>query len=274
MFDAVMPFFIEFELTVYGLSFFGGTLLTLFVWKRAIGRRSWRIVDLVWISIGSLSTGAAVLATAALGTATEVQRNSERLRNDVITINSEANTMKSLYCSRNQGQMLPNARESLNALCAFVNSVVFDTAENSELRSVLEWVLVEFGKETKDELNHIERSGAIYKLQDFDDSEPHLSEIGNLKNLPLFSLKVGPDIIRNNIDLLLEASGYDLFIFELTDLRGKFERLTEKVEAFVPNIAVAKSRVYYLFARIMALMLLVFVVPLRIGKSIHDIKFA
>ncbi len=253
-----MNFVITHQLALIA-GFFGiGTLGALFLFRRGAGPKAWKVADLVWVVVGGLGALTALLAGVYKTDSVQLNRQIDVAFAASQTFDTEAARFRLLYC-----QADAELRDVLT-LCEKVEFLSASTAENRELPLFLEVTRISAPLQG---LTLFTRS-----RQEAKDHDKMMAEVRNFEAGRFLAFAAEDDATRSAAARLTEdpdrraiAVEFQLIARAYDDLIGKVGRLRTEWEYLQANTQ-------FLTAQILALCMVAFAAPFRLGKSVVELR--
>ena len=258
-----MNFFLENQtLSVLG-SFVLGSVIAAILYRRAQSSLSWKVADFVWVALGGIGAIAALLSGSYQDERGRVDRQIDI--SYAITKNFETSTTRFLllYCDKDrQG---PQFRAAVVVACKKTIALSTSAKANSELplfldvaqtRPPLSSVGVLFGQNQAGNAGGMTKTSAMAMVAGFDAAELQtIAVIDYPTRTALSTLEASP-FVEISIDYQVLAGNYSDLIKQLARVKAEWDYLEE-------NSLV-------LILQVVALCLIAFAAPFRLGKSIND----
>lgn len=248
------------QLTLLVLFFVAGCLGTAVLFRKPAGHRAWRLADLVWVVLGGFGALVAVLAGIYSADHSRLDRQIDLAYAASTAFDRDAARFRLRFCETPSGP-------DLAVLCEKVEFLSASTAANAELPLFI--ALTE----------------AVAPLQ-------------GLHVLPLGSDSDAPDMPKAGGDMRQAADAFDperFLVFAALDdptraalarlqearpgVAGDFRILAQSYQALIARLGRLKAEWDYLQAnahilvlQILALCLVSFAAPFRLGKSLVELR--
>ena len=248
-----MTFITDHQLQLIILFFLTGLIGTSFLFRKPPGHRAWKLADLVWVVLGGFGALVAVLAGLYSADSSRLDRQIDVAYASTAAFDRDAARFRLRFCD-------PAYDADIGVLCEKVEFLSASTAKNSELPlfiAVTDEVaplqglsILSFGDQDEvSEMNDMVRAfdpGQFLVFTTLDETTE--TAIANLRR------KV-PAIAG---DYLILARAYDDLVEQVGKLKEEWEYL--------------QSNAHILVLQIIALCLVSFAAPFRLGKSLVELK--
>ncbi|WP_299635768.1 hypothetical protein [uncultured Ruegeria sp.] len=252
-----MSFVTDNQLLLLILFFVIGTIGTAFLFRKPAGHRAWKLADLVWVVLGGIGALVAVLAGLYTSDSSRLDRQIDVAYAATLAFDRDAARFRLRFCD-------PAFDPDTAVLCEKVEFLSASTASNSELPlfiavtnevAPLQGLHFLVGGQSKDEMDEIRDRAAKADAFDIDQflvftslDESTQTAIDNMRR------KV-PAIAG---DYLILAQSYDDLIAQVGKLKEEWEYLQDNAHILV--------------LQIVALCLVSFAAPFRLGKSVVELR--
>lgn len=252
-----MSFVTDNQLLLLILFFVIGTIGTAFLFRKPAGHRAWKLADLVWVVLGGIGALVAVLAGLYTSDSSRLDRQIDVAYAATLAFDRDAARFRLRFCD-------PAFDPDTAVLCEKVEFLSASTASNSELPlfiavtnevAPLQGLHFLVGGQSKDEMDEIRDMAAKADAFDIDQflvftslDESTQTAIDNMRR------KV-PAIAG---DYLILAQSYDDLIAQVGKLKEEWEYLQDNAHILV--------------LQIVALCLVSFAAPFRLGKSVVELR--
>lgn len=251
-----MGFINDHQLPLILLCFLSGCAITAFLFRRHVSQRAWKVADLVWICLGGIGALTAVVAGVYAEDSSRLSRQIDIAYSAARTFDRDAARFRLAHCEVDH----PAAafRPAIHDLCDKVEFLSASTAGNSELplflavterAAPLQGLNLFFGEETEVMDVEIQRFDEAEFLA-FEASDDRTDAAANL-------LRQAPSVAGIAAEFRVLAQSYEDLIDEVMHLRDEWDVLQ------------AGSSILTL--QILALCLVAFAAPFRLGKSIVEL---
>lgn len=248
-------FIIDNQFPLLFLFFAGGCLGTAFILRKPAGHRAWQLADLVWVVLGLFGALGAVLAGIYKADSSRIARQIDIAYTATSAFDRDAARFRLRYCEG-------TTDVDLAVLCDRVDFLSASTAENADLPlfiAVTEDVsplqgLHFFGPGP---VGDMDMAGMMDAADKFDpDQLLAFTPLDDATRAAVTALRgPAPDISG---DYLVLAQTYDNLITQVRALKSEWEYL--------------QDRAWILLLQILALCLVSFAAPFRLGKSIIELR--
>lgn len=249
-----MTFVTENQLPLLILFFLIGSVGTGFLFRKPAGHRAWKLADLVWVVLGGIGALVAVLAGLYTSDSSRLDRQIDVAYAASSAFDRDAARFRLRFCD-------PAYDPDTGVLCEKVEFLSASTASNTDLPlfiavtnevAPLQGLHFLFGRQDKDEMEEMAAKADAFDIEQFlvftslDDETQ--TAIDNMRR------KV-PAIAG---DYLILAQSYDDLIEQVSKLKDEWEYL--------------QANAHILVLQIVALCLVSFAAPFRLGKSIVELR--
>ncbi len=249
-----MTFVTENQLPLLILFFLIGSVGTGFLFRKPAGHRAWKLADLVWVVLGGIGALVAVLAGLYTADSSRLDRQIDVAFAASSAFDRDAARFRLRFCD-------PAYDPDTGVLCEKVEFLSASTASNADLPlfievtnevAPLQGLHFLFGRDDKDEMEQMAAKADAFDIDQFlvftsmDDETQ--TAIDNMRR------KV-PAIAG---DYLILAQSYDDLIEQVSKLKDEWEYL--------------QANAHILVLQIVALCLVSFAAPFRLGKSIVELR--
>jgi len=251
-----MSFVTENQLPLLILFFLIGSVGTGFLFRKPAGHRAWKLADLVWVVLGGIGALVAVLAGLYTSDSSRLDRQIDVAYAATLAFDRDAARFRLRFCD-------PAYDPDTGVLCDKVEFLSASTASNADLPlfiavtnevAPLQGLHFLFGQQNKDEMDQMAAKADAFDIDQF---------------LVFTSLddqtRVAIDNMRRKVpaiagDYLILAQSYDDLIEQVGKLKDEWEYL--------------QANAHILVLQIVALCLVSFAAPFRLGKSIVELRFS
>lgn len=231
--------------------------------------KTWRVVDLIWISVGGISAATALLSSIYLTNVGETQRSINVLNSKVANLNSEARAAFARYCSATADKRLSNFYEFwFDELCLGVDSIVGETADSSRAFQLVSLISGSY-PENRETSVFEEETKLDVILQGLSDDQTV-----SWGNAVFFSFDPNAPRFQDAYATLINSGIYKDFAIEFDLVKREYVSLKSEFDNLETVWASIREDRWYLGLRTLSLAVLAFCLPLRIGKSAHEIMRA
>ncbi len=252
-----MTFITENQLPLLILFFLIGSVGTAFLFRKPAGHRAWKLADLVWVVLGGIGALVAVLAGLYTSDSSRLDRQIDVAYAATLAFDRDAARFRLRFCD-------PAYDTDISVLCEKVEFLSASTASNAELPlfiavtnevAPLQGLRFLFGGQARDEMDEVRTMAAKADAFDIEQflvftsvDEATQTAIDNMRR------KV-PTIAG---DYVILAQSYDDLIEQVGKLKDEWEYL--------------QANAHILVLQIIALCLVSFAAPFRLGKSIIELR--
>lgn len=249
-----MAFIIDNQLLLLILFFFLGAIGTAFLFRKPAGHRAWRLADLVWVVLGGIGAVMAVMAGLYKADSSRLDRQIDIAYAATSAFDRDAARFRLRFCD-------PAYDVDISVLCDKVEFLSASTASNAELPlfiAVTQQVAplrgLTFFRRSSVGATEAEMNETVVAF----DPTPFL--VFTTMDAPTEEALVN---LRRKIpaiagDYTILARGYDDLIQQVATLKEEWEYL--------------QANTYILVWQIIALCLVAFAAPFRLGKSIVELR--
>ncbi|WP_264210208.1 hypothetical protein [Leisingera thetidis] len=251
-----MSFIADNQLPLLLLFFLAGAAGTLFLFRKPAGHRAWKLADLVWVVLGGFGALAAVVSGIYAADSSRLERQIDIAYAATAAFDRDAARFRLRFCD-------PAYDADIATLCDKVEFLSASTAGNAELPlfiavtdevAPLQGLSFLFGtsRSDMDEMKDMEAQARAFDPASFlvftSLDAPAQAAVDNMRR------KV-PAIAG---DFLIIARAYDGLIAHVAKLKQEWEYLQDNAHILV--------------LQIIALCLVSFAAPFRLGKSIVELR--
>lgn len=251
-----MNFIANNQLPLLLLFFLAGLIGTAFLFRKPAGHRAWKLADLVWVVLGGFGALVAVISGIYAADSSRLERQIDIAYAATAAFDRDAARFRLRFCD-------PAYDSDIATLCEKVEFLSASTAGNAELPlfiAVTDEVaplqglsfLFGTGQEERDGMKQMEAQASAFDPEAFlvftSLDEPAQAAVDTLRR------KV-PAIAG---DYLIIARAYDDLITHVAKLKQEWEFLQDNAHILV--------------LQIIALCLVSFAAPFRLGKSIVELR--
>ncbi len=252
-----MTFVTENQLPLLILFFLTGSIGTAFLFRKPAGHRAWKLADLLWVVLGGIGALVAVLAGLYTSDSSQLDRQIDVAYAATLAFDRDAARFRLRFCD-------PAYDPDTAVLCEKVEFLSASTASNADLPlfiavtnevAPLQGLHFLFGgeaKEEKDDMRAMADKADAFSIDQFlvfttlDDATQ--AAIDNMRR------KV-PAIAG---DYLILAQSYDDLVEQVGKLKDEWEYL--------------QANAHILVLQIVALCLVSFAAPFRLGRSLVELR--
>ena len=244
-------FIIENQLTLIVTFFVVGCLGTVFILRKRAGDRAWLVADLVWVVLGGFGALGAVLAGVYKADSSQINRQIDVAFAASSAFDRDAARFRLSFCETPDGAHVV-------ILCDKADFLSASTAENSELPL---FIAITGEVNPLRSLNFFGGEDDVYKMMEkADEFDPErflvFAAHDAQTDAALGALRQSNPRIAADFNIL--ASSYEALIAQVGKLKEEWEFLQQNA--------------YILLIQIIAICLVSFAAPFRLGKSIVDIR--
>lgn len=252
-----MTLITEYQLPLLLLFFLVGSIGTAFLFRKPAGHRAWKLADLVWVVLGGLGALVAVLAGLYTSDSSRLDRQIDVAYAATLAFDRDAARFRLRFCD-------PAYDPDTAILCDKVEFLSASTASNADLPlfiavtnevAPLQGLHFIFGRRAQDEMDDMRDMAAKADAFEIDQflvfttlDENTQTAIDNMRR------KV-PAIAG---DYLILAQSYDDLVAQVAKLKKEWEFLQNNAQILV--------------LQIIALCLVSFAAPFRLGKSVVELR--
>lgn len=251
-----MAFIADNQLPLLILFFLAGLIATAFLFRKPPGHRAWKLADLVWVMLGGFGALAAVISGIYAADSSRLERQIDIAYAATAAFDRDAARFRLRFCD-------PAYDADIAVLCEKVEFLSASTAGNAELPlfiavtdevAPLQGLSFLFGtsRSEMDGMKEMEAQASAFDPEAFlvftALDEPAQAAVANMRR------KV-PAIAG---DFLIIARTYDDLIDHVSKLKDEWEYLQDNAHILV--------------LQIIALCLVSFAAPFRLGKSIVELR--
>ncbi len=252
-----MSFVTDNQLPLLILFFVIGSIGTAFLFRKPAGHRAWKLADLVWVVLGGIGALVAVLAGLYTSDSSRLDRQIDVAYAATLAFDRDAARFRLRFCD-------PAYDPDTAVLCEKVEFLSASTASNSELPlfiavtnevAPLQGLHFLVGGQSKDEKDEIRDMAAKADAFDIDQFLVFTSLDENIQTAIDNMRRKVPAIAG---DYLILAQSYDDLIAQVGKLKEEWEYLQDNAHILV--------------LQIVALCLVSFAAPFRLGKSVVELR--
>ncbi len=254
-----MTFITENQLPLLILFFLVGSVGTAFLFRKPAGHRAWKLADLVWVVLGGIGALVAVLAGLYTSDSSRLDRQIDVAYAATLAFDRDAARFRLRFCD-------PAYDPDTAVLCDKVEFLSASTASNADLPlfiavtnevAPLQGLHFLFGTGAKDDVDEMRDMAAT-------------ADAFNIEQFLVFTsldekTQTAIDNMRRKVpaiagDYLILAQSYDDLIEQVGKLKDEWEYL--------------QANAHILVLQIVALCLVSFAAPFRLGKSLVELRTA
>ena len=245
-------FLLEHQLPLILLFFLSGLFGTAMIFRRPAGHRAWLVADLVWVVLGLFGAMGAIVAGIYKADSSRIERQIDIAYAATASFDHDAARFRLRYCEA-------PAYPSVAVLCDRAEFLSASTAENADLPLFIAVT---------------ERVSPLKGLFILGQGEAKMEEMAAQADAfdvaPLLAFPPVDEATRNALkDLQPLAPGiagdYRIIAQSYNDLIGQVRRLKDEWEFL-------QQRSWILLVQIIAICLVSFAAPFRLGKSIVELR--
>nr|WP_302477296.1 hypothetical protein [Ruegeria atlantica] len=253
----VMSFVTNNQLPLLILFFLLGLIGTAFLFRKPAGHRAWKLADLVWVVLGGVGALVAVMAGLYTSDSSRLDRQIDVAYAATLAFDRDAARFRLRFCD-------PAFDPDTSVLCDKVEFLSASTASNADLPlfiavtnevAPLQGLQFLFGRQAKEEKDDMQAMAA--KADAF-----------NIEQFLVFTTlddktQAAIDNMRRKVpaiagDYLILAQSYDDLVEQVGKLKDEWEYL--------------QANAHILVLQIIALCLVSFAAPFRLGKSVVELR--
>jgi len=250
-----MAFIADNQLPLLLLFFFAGLVGTAFLFRKPAGHRAWKLADLVWVVLGGFGALVAVISGIYAADSSKLERQIDIAYAATAAFDRDAARFRLRFCD-------PAYDTDIAVLCEKVEFLSASTAGNAELPlfiavtdevAPLQGLSFLFGSRGgRDEMKDMEAQASAF--------DPEAFLVFTSLDAPA---QAAVDTLRRKVpaiagDFLIIARAYDDLIAHVAKLKDEWEYLQDNAHILV--------------LQIIALCLVSFAAPFRLGKSIVELR--
>jgi len=253
----VMTFVAENQLPLLILFFLIGSVGTAFLFRKPAGHRAWKLADLVWVVLGGIGALVAVLAGLYTSDSSRLDRQIDVAYAATLAFDRDAARFRLRFCD-------PAYDPDTAVLCEKVEFLSASTASNADLPlfiavtnevAPLQGLSFLFGRQAKDEKDDMRAMAA--KADAFDiDQFLVFTTLDDATQAAIDNMRRKVPAIAG--DYLILAQSYDDLVEQVGKLKDEWEYL--------------QANAHILVLQIIALCLVSFAAPFRLGKSLVELR--
>lgn len=252
-----MTFVTENQLPLLILFFLAGLVGTGFLFRKPAGHRAWKLADLVWVVLGGVGALVAVLAGLYTTDSSRLDRQIDVAYAATLAFDRDAARFRLRFCD-------PAYDPDTAVLCDKVEFLSASTASNADLPlfiavtnevAPLQGLQFLFGRQTRDDME--EARGMAAKADAFDIEQFLVfTSLDDATRTAIDNMRRKVPAIAG--DYLILAQSYDDLIEQVGKLKDEWEYL--------------QANAHILVLQIIALCLVSFAAPFRLGKSVVELR--
>ncbi|WP_406645428.1 hypothetical protein QEZ52_15850 [Aliisedimentitalea scapharcae] len=248
-----MTFIANNQLPLLLMFFITGLIGTAFLFRKPAGHKSWKLADLVWVVLGGFGALVAVLAGLYKADSSRLDRQIDVAYAATAAFDRDAARFRLRFCD-------PAYDADIAVLCDKVEFLSASTAKNSELPLFIA---------VTDEVAPLQGLTILLSGSDegMDDMEDMVAAFDPNQFLVFTTLdeptQAAVDNLRRKVpaiagDYIILARSYDELVMQVAKLKDEWEYLQDNA--------------HILLLQIIALCLVSFAAPFRLGKSIVELR--
>lgn len=250
----VMTFVTENQLPLLILFFVLGSVGTAFLFRKPAGHRAWKLADLVWVVLGGIGALVAVMAGLYTADSSRLDRQIDVAYAASLAFDRDAARFRLRFCE-------PAYDPDTAVLCDKVEFLSASTASNADLPlfiavtnevAPLQGLHFLFGRQEKDEMDQMAAKADAFDIDQF----LVFTTLDDATRTAIDSMRRKVPAIAG--DYLILAQSYDDLIEQVGKLKDEWEYL--------------QANAHILVLQIIALCLVSFAAPFRLGKSIVELR--
>ncbi|MEX0350247.1 MAG: hypothetical protein AB3N15_12560 [Paracoccaceae bacterium] len=249
-------FIAENQLALLLLFFLGGCVGTGFLFRKPAGHRAWKLADLVWVLLGGIGALTAIIAGLYVSDSSRLDRQIDVAYAATLAFDRDAARFRLRFCD-------PAYDPDTGVLCEKVEFLSASTASNADLPlfiavtdevAPLQGLNFLFGRRDEDT---DEMKGMMAQADAFDPEQ--FLVFTTLDD----QTQAAVDNMRRKVpaiagDYLILAQAYDDLVEQVGKLKDEWEYL--------------QANAHILILQIIALCLVSFAAPFRLGKSVVELR--
>lgn len=249
-------------------------------------KKIWKIADLGWIIAGGLSAATAVILSVLLSEINSVRRESDIFTAAVASFNKDAKRFMQVYCTdRADWRFSPVFRENGTILCAHIRKIEAETAEDAKL---VRFASIFSSGNEKEDTDHSWAKGIAFRDYDTDEmntlfdalelandlnfGEQVTIDTGAFSSLAFPVRKISEEEINQTLQILINSGDADAFCSEFITLNSRMKDIRFSTSQLQNRWNTVMRKQPLFLWRALALLVLSFIFPLRVGKSVHELK--
>jgi len=285
MFDWI-ALILEYKIWLTTACFFLGSLVSvaLFVWWSS--SKTWKIADLVWIVVGGVATLIAISTSLYLSETSEIKRDIDLARADLRAFSRVVSTFNARHCANTHSEASAQRAfwfdphfESIRSVCSAAISLQNETNEENELYEFIELAATSVRNPPvqmilgstyidRDSFPATESANSEVTKEDFSISRENLL----LENAFNFSAKNLNGIIDGPVQELLSSGNHDEIVNEYLNLNSLQTDLQKQFRDLQTSWGEIRNRRFILALRMISIFAVALAFPLRLGKSLNEIR--
>ena len=253
-----MSFVVAHQLALIAGFFAAGTLGALFLFRRGAGPKAWKLADLVWVVVGGLGALTAILAGVYKTDSVQLNRQIDIAYAATQGFDTVAARFRLLYCQFEDGD------PDVMTLCEKVEFLSASTAENRELPLFLEVTRISAPLQG---LTLFTRS-----RQEAEDHDKMMEEVRNFDPARFLAFAAEDDATRRAAARLADTPNRREIAVEFRLIASAYDDLIGKVGRLKTEWEYLQANTQFLSAQILALCMVAFAAPFRLGKSVVELR--
>lgn len=252
-----MTFIADNQLPLLIAFFLAGCLGTGFLFRKPAGHRAWKLADLVWVLLGGLGALVAIVAGLYKADSSRLDRQIDVAYAATLAFDRDAARFRLRFCD-------PAYDPDTAVLCDKVEFLSASTASNADLPlfiaitdevAPLQGLHFLFGTRARDEMDDVK--SMVEKANAFDpDQFIVFTSLDDVTKVAVTNLRRKVPAIAG--DFLIIARSYDELVEHVGKLKDEWEYLQDNA--------------HILMLQIIALCLVSFAAPFRLGKSLVELR--
>lgn len=250
-----MTFVADNQFTLLIAFFLAGLLGTALIFSKPAGHRAWLMADLIWVVLGGFGALVAVLAGIYKADSSRIDRQIDIAYAATSAFDKDAARFRLTYCEAPESP-------DVSTLCDKVDFLSASTAENAELPLFIA---------VTDEVAPLSGLNFIVRGSDNDDQVQAMVEkadsfdAGQFLTFAPLDDETIPAMERLRTNRPAIAAGFQIIAQSYNDLVAQVGKLKDEWEFLQANS-------HILVLQIIALCLVSFAAPFRLGKSIVELR--
>ncbi|MCL6284138.1 hypothetical protein M3P21_11435 [Ruegeria sp. 2012CJ41-6] len=250
-------FIAENQLSLLLLFFLGGCIGTGFLFRKPAGHRAWKLADLVWVLLGGIGALTAIIAGLYVSDSSRLDRQIDVAYAATLAFDRDAARFRLRFCD-------PAYDPDTATLCDKVEFLSASTASNADLPlfiavtdevAPLQGLSFLFGGRNEEGMD--EMKGMMAQADAFDpDQFLVFTTLDETTQAAVDNMRRKVPAIAG--DYLILAQAYDDLVEQVGKLKDEWEYLQDNA--------------HILILQIIALCLVSFAAPFRLGKSLVELR--
>jgi len=255
-----MQFVIANQLSLIVTCFLMGCLGSAHLFRRKVTIRAWKVADVIWVFLGGIGTLAAVFVGIYRADSSRLDRQIDIAYNATQGFDRDAARFRLAHCEIDYPAEA--FRGAVRDLCDKVEFLSASTAENSTLPLFIAVT---------------ERAAPLQGLHLFFGSgaetmEMMSAEIAAFEEAEFLAFESRDEKTTDAVDLLRQAPSVAGIAAEFQVIATAYDDLIKKVMRLKEEWDFLQSRSAILALQVIALCMVAFAAPFRLGKSIVDLR--